>query len=115
MGRDEATVVALELSLLQPAIRADTEQARALLHPDFVEFGRSGRVWDRDAIVQAMVTSPAVSGAAVDLRPQQLVEGVMLLTYRIPGPAGSVRSSIWVRNLQGDWTLRFHQGTPSPS
>jgi hypothetical protein len=112
---DAATVVALERRLLRPAARADADRTRALLHPEFVEFGRSGRVWDREAIVAAMASDPGVSGEAVDFRPEHLAADVVLLTYRITGPDGSLRSSIWVRGADGDWTLRFHQGTRSPS
>jgi hypothetical protein len=115
MSTDATTVVALERRLLQPEVRAAAEQTRALLHQDFVEYGKSGRVWDREAIVEAMAATPEVSGEAVDLRPVKLAEGVVLLTYRIPGPEGSVRSSIWVRGADGRWRLRFHQGTLSPS
>ena len=86
----------------------------ALIAPEFVEFGQSGRVWDRDAIVDLLVTAGhpsvplALEGAAVD----RLADDVALVTYRIvaPGHPTTNRSSVWVRR-QGRWLLRFHQGT----
>jgi hypothetical protein len=52
---DEQQVIERELALLDPELRRDPDRIRALLHADFVEFGASGRVWDRASI--AAVTS----------------------------------------------------------
>ena len=46
--------------------------------------------------------------------PVRLSADVVLLTYRIvadPDDTGSLRSSVWVRELAPEWRLRFHQGT----
>ena len=51
VSTDATTVVAPERSLLQPAARAAVERTRALPHQEFIEYGKSCRVWDRDAIV----------------------------------------------------------------
>ena len=47
----------LERLLLRPDIRADRERVEVLLHRDFQEFGASGRVWDREKIVDALVAA----------------------------------------------------------
>lgn len=104
-------VVARELRLLDPAVRSDAAAAGELLHPEFEEYGASGRVWDRDAIVAALTDDPGVSGVAHELRPVRLATDVVLLTYRIEGEAGSLRSSVWVRGEDREWRVRFHQGT----
>ena len=39
----------LEVELHQGATRADRARMDTLLHPQFVEFGRSGAVWTREA------------------------------------------------------------------
>jgi len=39
-----AEVAGLEM-LLQPQVRNDPERLLSLLHPDFSEYGSSGRVW----------------------------------------------------------------------
>ena len=46
-------MVRLEQRLLDPAVRARPDLVAALLHPDFLEYGASGRVWDRAAVVAA--------------------------------------------------------------
>ena len=136
-GPDRAEVVKRELLLLDPAVRADLGKVRALLHPDFVEFGASGRIWDADAIAgslaadfatdqaapdqgafhqgtidQGTVDHRAVALRAVDLEPMSLSADIVLLTYRIDDPERpSLRCSVWVRSGDGEWLLRFHQGT----
>ena len=117
LGTDEehSDVVSRELLLLDPAVRADPDRLRELLHPDFLEFGASGRSWDVETIVEALAANPSPpSQAPTDLRPVTVAADVVLLTYRIEGVRSSLRSSVWVRDT-GSWRLRFHQGTPIPS
>lgn len=113
MPTDEelAEVVRLERQLLDPALRAAGDRVQDLLHPDVVEYGASGRVWHRGAITAALTADPQVSGEGADFLPVALAENVVLLTYRIVGAAGSLRSSIWIKDSSVGWRLRFHQGT----
>jgi ribonuclease HI len=106
-----AEVVHRERQLLNPVVRADFDRVQELLHPDFVEYGASGRSWDRAAIIAALVAEPDVSGEAVDFSAAALATTVVLVTYRIDGIAGSLRSSVWVHDPPSGWRLRFHQGT----
>ena len=135
-GPDRAEVVKRELLLLDPAVRADLGKVRALLHPDFLEFGASGQIWDAEAIAgslaadsvpdqaapdqrtdqgaidQDTIDHRAVAPRAVDLEPMSLSADIVLLTYRIDDPERpSLRCSVWVRADDGEWLLRFHQGT----
>jgi hypothetical protein len=103
---DLAEVVQRERLLLDPALRASSKRVRELLHPQFIEFGASGRVWDRTRIIAAMGADSAVSGEGIDFAPVALADDVVLLTHRITGPAGSLQSSVWVRTPSG-WLLRF--------
>lgn len=115
-GDDEvAGVVRLELQLLDPAVRGRAEQVVALLHPAFVEHGRSGRVWTREQIIETLGDDPGVSVAIADLVGVRLAGDVVLVTYRVTGDRASLRSSVWVRDPGGRWRVRFHQGTPGPS
>lgn len=112
---DLLEVIRREKLLLDPALRVSREEVAALLHPDFVEFGASGRAWDRESIVAALSSDPAVSGDSADFRAEALADNVVLLTYRISGEQGSLRSSVWVLEPSHGWRLRFHQGTGSSS
>lgn len=109
---DLEQVVARELRLLDPEVRADVPAVTALLHPDFEEYGASGRVWDRASIVAALSGDPGVSGTADDVRATRLADEVVLVTYRVAGERTTLRSSVWVLD-GGEWRIRFHQGTPA--
>jgi ribonuclease HI len=83
------------------------------LHPDFTEFGSSGRIWDRESIVAAMAADPGDPTAAEEMRGFRLAPEVVLLTYRVNKPSrASLRSSIWMVH-DNHWVLVFHQGTPT--
>ncbi len=114
--QDFAEVIRRELQLLEPAVRADKAAVVALLHPEFVEFGASGRKWDADAIAGALAAEAAHADVEVDaLAPVRLGEDAVLLTYEATcGGAISLRSSVWLRH-HGEWLMRFHQGTPFPA
>lgn len=112
MDPDLAEVVRLELSLLEPHVRHDADHVRRLLHPEFVEFGSSGRVWDRDAVI-LMMGGESGNVSAVGLTPRRLAPDVVLVTYTSEaGGRSALRSSTWVRDQTG-WRLLFHQGTPT--
>jgi hypothetical protein len=116
-AEDRAEVVGRELLLHDPEVRADPGRVRGLLHPDFVEFGASGRIWDGKAIAEALVAESATpQPRAVDMAPVSLGVDAVLLTYRIDdAERPSLRSSVWLRSDVGEWLLRFHQGTLTPS
>ncbi|EIE98913.1 nuclear transport factor 2 family protein [Saccharomonospora glauca] len=112
MDRDFETVIARELRLLDPAVRADDDAVRELLHDDFREFGSTGRVWDRRSVVEATRSDTAERIVAEDFRPVRLGPDAILLTYTARrGGAISLRTSIWARSA-GSWLLLHHAGTP---
>jgi ribonuclease HI len=108
---DERQVIESELALLDPAVRTDATRMRALLHPDFVEFGASGRVWDRTSM--AAVTSGTVERiVATDFSTVRLGPDAVLVTFRSDDRGRrALRSSVWLRDPEAGWLLRFHQGT----
>lgn len=111
---DVEYVVAAELRLLDPAVRGSRAESAALLDPGFREFGASGRVWDRDSILDMMSAETAPPPSADGLAATRLGPDAILVTYRTRGATRTaLRSSVWLRR-QGRWRLYFHQGTPQP-
>jgi len=112
----------LEVALHQIETRRNRARLDQLLHPDFVEFGRSGRTYTRSEVLQEFSTGGELEPVeARDFELAQPGPGVALLTYRSAhrSPTGalhrhSLRSSIWVETHRG-WVIRFHQGTPADS
>lgn len=116
---DLAEVVSLERALLDPRVRGDRAQVEALLHRDFVEFGSSGRRWDRDGILAMLAAEPPGDGpvAEVDrIDAVPLADDVVHLTYTACRADGTARrrSALW-RRVDGRWLLYFNQGTPVPA
>ena len=110
----------LEVELHHPGGRCSPQRLSELIHPDFSEVGRSGRIYDRDTVLGLLVsqsTRPEV--VSEGFRLALLAPQVALLTYRSTHrkPDGeahlhSHRSSIWMMD-SGGWRLRYHQGTPA--
>jgi hypothetical protein len=57
---DVAAAVRCELLLLDPRTRATRSAVLELLHPDFIEFGSSGRVWNRSDEVVGLEQNPGM-------------------------------------------------------
>ena len=109
---DFATVIALERRLLEADVRRDRAALLALLHENFSEFGASGRVYDREGILEALLSAEPVDAEPSDFRATRLGPDTVLLTYRTDGP--SLRTSVWVRGADGSWRVLHHHGTQAP-
>jgi ribonuclease HI len=111
---DLGEVTRREMVLLEPGLRRSSREVLALLHPEFVEFGASGRVWDATSIAGALegeTDADRITGR--NFVPVRLSGDVVLLTYEAHrGAHVTLRSSVWVRT-DGEWRMRFHQGTPA--
>ncbi|MET9830214.1 nuclear transport factor 2 family protein [Streptomyces sp. NPDC006385] len=106
-----------ELRLLDPDVRRSPELLGALLHPEFHEFGSSGRRWDRASTLARLPadTDPSESDRYVvtsEIRGARLAPDVVHLTFdTVYGGSHAHRSSLWRRTRDG-WQMYFHQGTP---
>ncbi|WP_454746430.1 nuclear transport factor 2 family protein [Ciceribacter selenitireducens] len=114
----------LETSLHRPEVRTSPQQTADLLADEFVEFGKSGRVYNKEVTIDALA-SEGSSGSSVvpqvaDFSVAALSNDVVLVRYRSVRAAPdahktleTLRSSIWKFN-SGRWQMVFHQGTPIP-
>lgn len=104
-----------ERRLLEPAVRSSPELLGKLLHPEFREFGASGRYWDRTSIVEALVAGedPGPRPVVVSrMEAVQLAPDLVHLTFDTENNGRRAhRSSLWRRTDDG-WQMYFHQGTP---
>ena len=122
MGLDADLVVELyelEESLWRPGSRFDPDYMDDVLAPGAFEFGRSGRAYDRDAILDVHGSRDAAIDIELPLlnfAVHELSDSVVLVTYtsivRYEDVEVSHRSSVWVMH-EGRWRLAFHQGTPT--
>jgi hypothetical protein len=111
----------LEVELTTQKVRRSRAALEALLTPDYIEFGASGRAYDRASTIETLLAEGAAPRIALeDVAVRVMAPDVALLTYRsvIEHPAGgtptvALRASLWHRQGDGAWRLAFHQGTPS--
>lgn len=106
----------LEEELWREETRFDKHRMNELIANDFFEFGRSGRVYQKqDTLAIECQTIDAVFPLP-EFHARLLDENTAQLTYNSAVTYNGVveyarRSSIWSRTTNG-WILRFHQGTP---
>jgi hypothetical protein len=122
--QDVQIVIERELWLLQPQVRAAPSEVEALLHPEFCEFGASGRRWSQADMITALAAEqpaaeqPAAEEpliTATEITATRLADDVIHLTYVSQrGERRARRSSIWLRTEDG-WRVYFHQGTLIPA
>jgi hypothetical protein len=113
------TLRSLEVEMHQPHVRGDRAKMAKLLHPDFLEIGRSGAIYTRaDVLDEFAQNPPAYTVWSRDFAVTQIAPQLAVLIYRsahIDAAGGlerhTIRTSIWQNTEQG-WQVRFHQGTP---
>ena len=113
-AEEHAELALLETSMWREKTRFDLQFQTARFADDFVEFGRSGRIYTRDQIIHT--ESAPIDATLSNLQIRRIDENSVLITYDSAAVyEGSIeyarRSSIWSRTQSG-WVMRFHQGTP---
>jgi hypothetical protein len=110
------TIRLLEEKLLEPTTRHSVNDLNGLLADGFTEFGRSGRVFDKQAVIGRIQKDETDRMNLSDFKVVILAPDTILATYRAikTEPGGqksySLRSSIW-RRAGDKWQMFFHQGT----
>lgn len=119
---DDATltqVTTLEEGLWRAETRFDDAFLAGILAEDFVEFGWSGRTYQRSDLIGNRDPNTSIR-ATLPLRDfwaRYLADDLVLVTYVSEEHHNRQRrhgnrSSIWTRSAEG-WQLRFHQATPT--
>jgi hypothetical protein len=105
----------LELEMLDPGVRGNPERLQELLRDDFIEFGSSGRVYEKRMLIEMLSKEDHVPVLIRDFAMRELAPETALINYRTVGQSGQEarRSSIWI-NSQDGWQMVFHQGTRIP-
>ena len=106
---DEDTVIGLEKSFLTDEVRSDPAAVADLLHPDWVEVGKSGRVWTKaDKLAEV---SPGLGTEFELISVDRIAPEVIVVQWRgLSDRGNSRRVSVWVRE-SGRWLMRYQQGT----
>ncbi len=112
---DRDRLIELEESLWRPETRFDRAYMDRILAPDFFEFGRSGRIYQRADMLNTTPEPFNTKLPLEDLQVRLIDANIAQVTYISRVTYAQVlvsnRSSIWSRTDTG-WQIRFHQGTP---
>jgi hypothetical protein len=106
----------LEEELWRVETRSNRRRMLDIIADDFMEFGRSGRVYSRDEVLAIDTSSLNAVLPLSNFKVRLIAPDVVQITYNSEVRLGTSilrarRSSIWTRTKTG-WQLRFHQGTP---
>jgi hypothetical protein len=113
---DHAILTRLEEGMWREVTRFDRTFQEQQFATDFFEFGRSGRVYTRDQIIQLDSQPIHAVLPLPNLAIRLLDQNTAQVTYNSQVEYDSIveharRSSIWSRTESG-WVICFHQGTP---
>jgi hypothetical protein len=109
--RDFQDLFELETSLHKKEVRSSPAAVAALLADDFIEFGSSGRVYNKMAVIELLRTEAVAADQKITVEKfvvRELSPNVALVTYLFS--KSTLRSSIW-RLSDSRWQMIFHQGT----
>ncbi len=110
-----------EMALHQPKVRENLDEVKRLLHPDFVEVGKTGLTYSFVDMTEVKVEMDSELGLhSQDFFCVKLKSSVQLLMYKTAAQDKkggyldyAKRSSIWTCSDEG-WQLIYHQGTLCP-
>ena len=114
--KDIETIRALEQQLLLPEARRSREKLEDILGEEFYEIGSSGRVFDRQTIIDTMITESKRELIMKEFQATVLADDVILTTFRIlrliegEMTASSRHCSVW-KKRDDHWWMVYHQGT----
>ena len=124
-SKEAAHFRSLEEQLLQPEIRKNSERLGDLLADEFIEFGSSGRTFDKRSVIDRLPQeqrdpeAQSMQWTITEFSARRLAPRVVLVTYRrgtrrdaSAEATYSLRSSIW-RSTGSKWLMIFLQGTPA--
>jgi hypothetical protein len=115
--KDLKELTKLEEGLWKAEFRFDRAWMEAVLAYDFVEFGRSGRIYSRAQCLDDPGGATDTFLPLPGFKARYLSADVVQITYKSIVTYGEEvehanRSSIWLKT-PGGWSLKFHQGTPT--
>ncbi|WP_043568164.1 ribonuclease HI family protein [Acaricomes phytoseiuli] len=107
-----AEIIALLNDYDREAHGAEASRLATLLAEEFEEVGPSGRIWERDAVLNDADQETGEGRVSLEPLGASLDADRAILLYRVSDRDGSaVQSSHWQRR-DGQWRLHFRQTTP---
>ena len=99
---------------------ADRPHFESMLVEDFFEIGASGRLYERERVIETVVDryerdDPGVLNEVEEFAVREIGAHLFIATYVLHQPDGharrtSRRATVWT-NATGHWQVVYHQGT----
>ena len=109
----------LEKALLSKEVRSNVEALNLLIAESFIEFGKSGKVWNKGSILASLPLEGEINGeiqreilnfAVIFQTPNIVCVEYKLSESKLNAGEISFRRSIW-KFIDERWQIIFHQGT----
>jgi hypothetical protein len=95
-----------------PTIRKNKESLEKRFHDDFHEIGRSGQIFTKSEIIEALLSEEPFAFAVIGMECKQVSDELILVLYDTEFEGRYAhRTSVWVQ-VGKDWQIIHHQGTP---
>lgn len=111
---DFETLKKLEESLWVSKTRFDKAYMEEILSANFFEFGRSGRIYNREQCINVKPEAINIKLPLKDFKITSINNQAVLITYVSQVDYETLeisnRSSTWIKTAES-WQLQFHQGT----
>ncbi|MDR7856751.1 DUF4440 domain-containing protein [Tissierella sp.] len=92
----------------------DIQNLNDRIHDEFIEFGKSGQVFDKNSIIEYLNNLDNDKNVEIlAFKIDEIKEDLIIahyLAYEIDLEIKTLRTSIWKKEFS-DWKLYFHQGT----
>lgn len=92
----------------------DIQNLNDRIHDEFIEFGKSGQVFDKDSIVEYLNNLDTDRDIEIlSFKIKNIKEDLIIanyVSYEKEIEIKALRTSIWKKE-SSDWKLYFHQGT----
>lgn len=118
---EKEQLLQLEKELLQTDTRRSQERLAALLAEEFIEFGASGKIYNKQQTLKALASEDmSLQINLSNFSARRLAKNLALVTYQSEKRSDgtktlyALRSSIW-RQTRNGWRILFHQATPGNS
>lgn len=111
-------ILEYEMDFFRKEFCDNIQDLKNRIHDEFIEFGKSGKVFDKDSIINYL--SNLDSDRDIEIQNfvlKDLKDDVLIANYisnEKETGTKALRTSIWIKEYS-DWKLYFHQGTVTES
>ena len=99
----------LEKALLSNEVRRNPHALNLLIADDFVEFGKSGKVWNKCDILASLPLEDQIDGEILNFSVIFQTSSIACVEYKLSeGGEISLRRSIW-KFIDERWQIVFHR------